>query len=301
MSEDTEGAAPEGSAEGSPPPADAERLSTSPEPSDTEGSGEAEGQEAEAEAPEEIEFDFGGNKIRVPKGAIPEEVAEQLDKFTKGTWSDYTRKSQEVAEARKSLAAEQEVVQRLGTLRGEALTAYAQGLSLRSEIEQLSKVDLSTLWQSNPDQARRVSDTLSQKQAEFQRTVSQVSEYEARASAEEQQHVARLADEGRQKVARAVKGFDEAKLIEYAAKNGVPEDAARTWPLNPPAAIMAWKAMQYDQLQAKAAPAAKPPAPLPAPVKPISGRSAPAQKQPDAMSDAEWLAWRNRELAKRRG
>jgi hypothetical protein len=304
MSEDTEGAAPEGSAEGSPPPADAERPSTSPEPSETEGSGEAEGQETEAEAPEEIEFDFGGNKLRVPKGAIPEEVAEQLDKFTKGTWSDYTRKSQEVAERAKALAAEQEVVQKLGTLRTEALSAYAQGLQLRSEIEQLQKVDLSALWQSNPDQARRVSDTLSQKQADFQRSVSVVSEHEARAAAEEQQHVARLAEDGRQKVARAVKGFDEARLIEYATKQGVPEEAARTWPLNPPAAVMAWKAMMYDQLQAKAAPTAKPAAPPAAPVKPIAGKSAPANtdawmNDPNISGD-EWARRRNAQLARRR-
>lgn len=299
MSEDTEATAPAGSGEGSPPPAEAEREVPSPEPSETEGSGEETQQEGEAEAPEEIEFDFGGNKFRVAKGAIPDEVAEQLDKFTKGTWSDYTRKSQEVAEARKALAAEQEVVQKLGTLRNEALSAYAQGLALRSEIEQLQKVDVASLWQSNPDQARQISDALSAKQAAFQRTVAMVSEHEARAAAEEQQHVARLAEEGRQKVARAVKGFDEAKLIEYATKNGVPEEAARTWPLNPPAAVMAWKAMMFDQMQAKAAPAAKPAAPPAAPVKAIAARPAPTAKDPEKMSDDEWFQWRNSQIARR--
>lgn len=299
MTEDTDAAAPPGSDVDGPAPAEEHAEAPSPAPTDQVEAGE--GEEAEPEAPEEVEFDFGGNKLRVPKGSIPDEIAEQLDRFTKGTWRDYTTKSQEIAEARKAVEAERSVVQKLSDLRGEALTAYSQGLQLRSEIEQLQKVDLASVWQSDPDRARQISDALSAKQAAFQRTVAQVGEYETRATAEEQQHVARLTEEGRSKVLKLAKGFDEAAVVDYAIKTyGISEEQARQWPLNPAGAVMAWKAMQYDRLQAKAVPAAKPPAPPTTPVKAISGRSAPAAKEPDKMSDDEWVRWRNSQLAKRR-
>lgn len=298
--EDNDATAPPGSGEEAHEIVTEQHDAPSPEPSQQEASGEGEEGETEAEAVEEIEFDFGGNKLRVPKGAIPDDVAEQLDKFTKGTWSDYTRKSQEIAEARKAVETERSVVQKLGELRGEGLAAYSDGLRLRAEIQQLQAVNLATLWQSEPDRARQISDALSQKQAEFQAAVNKVSEHEARASAEEQQHVARLAEEGKQKVAKLAKGFDEAKVVDYAVKTyGIPEEQARQWPLNPAGAVMAWKAMQWDALQAKAVPAAKAPPPPAAPVAPVRSRSAPAEKDPDKMSDAEWFEWRNRQLAKR--
>lgn len=302
MSEAIEAIAPEaGNGDGNPPSAEEQPKAPSPETSEQEASGEGAAGDPEAAA-EEIEFDFGGNKLRVPKGAIPEDVAEQLDKFTKGTWSDYTRRSQEVADARKALEAEQSAVRKLGEIRGDALAAYSDGLRLRAEIQQLQSVNLAALWQSEPDRARQISDALAQKQAEFQNAVAKVGEHETRAAAEEQQHVARLAEEGRQKVAKLAKGFDEAKVIAYAtATYGIPEEQARQWPLNPAGAVMAWKAMQWDALQAKAAPAARPPAPPAAPVASIKPRSAPVEKDPDKMSDAEWFAWRNRQLAKRQG
>jgi hypothetical protein len=173
MTEPSDGAAPGGSAEADAVH-NAEEIVSAPDQVDGQ-----EAQSAEPEQPEEIEFDFGGNKLRIPKGTMPDEIAEKLDQFTKGTWSDYTRKSQEVAEQRKVLAAEAEYVARVKTLTDEGQRTFARGLQLREEVEQLAKVDLQALWQSQPDQARRVSDLLSAKQAEFQRVVAKVGEYEA--------------------------------------------------------------------------------------------------------------------------
>lgn len=262
------------------------------------------GQETTTEAPEaaeEIEFDFGGNKLRIPKGTLPDEIAEKLDAFTKGTWSDYTRKSQEVAEQRKALQAEAEYVARVKTLSDEGQRAFARGLQLREEVEQLAKVDLRALWQSNPDQARQVSDLLAQKQADFQRAVSKVSEYESQVTRAEQESTARREQDGREYVSKTVKGWSDthaAEAVAYAVKHGVPEEQARNWARFPREAVWAWKAAQFDKLQAQAKAPPKPAAPPTAPVAAVKGRAAPAAPNPEAMSDDEWLKWRNTQLRK---
>jgi hypothetical protein len=224
---------------------------------------EDQGAEPEAESPEgegegeavveEVEFDFGGNKFKAPKGAIPDNIAAELEKFTKGTWSDYTRKSQEVAEARKSLETRERAVEKLATVNGEVLNIYSRGQGVKAELEQLQRVDLNALWQSNPDQARRVSDELAKKQAEFQNIVSTLNAKEAEASQAQQAEIVRRADEGKQLIERRIKGFTQKvpEVIDYVSKTyGIPKDAAeRDWPLNPATAEMAYKAMLYDRMQ----------------------------------------------------
>lgn len=268
-----------------------------------EGEAEADGEGENTEQPEEIEFDFGGNKLKVPKGAIPEELASKIDQFTKGTWSDYTKKSGEIAEQRKALEAQAQSVQKLGTLRGEALTAYSQGLQLRQELEQLSKVDLNALWQSDPDQARRVSDLFSQKQAQFQQVVGKVNQFEQEISKQEAEATARLMEEGRKKVASAIKDWSpqkEAELKDYAMKHGVSKEDAENWALNPFATIMVEKAMRLDRLEAQAKKASKEPAQA-KPVAAMKPKGAPTKSVVPSDDDSveEWLRKRNAQLARR--
>lgn len=231
---------------------------------------EAEGAE---EAVEDVEFDFGGNKFKVKKGAIPDDIAAELDKFTKGTWSDYTKKSQANAEAAKSLQAREQAVEKMASLNGEMLATYSKGLQVKAEIEQLSQVDLSALWQSNPDQARRVSDRLSQQQAELQRIASDVSQKETAFTQAQQAEQARRAAENEALLERRIKGFAQKvpEIVDYVhSQYGIPkEHAASVWKLDPVTAELAHKAMLYDRMQAKAQKPATPAAATP--VKPLPG------------------------------
>jgi hypothetical protein len=212
--------------------------------------------------PEEIEFDFGGNKFKVPKGSIPDEIADQLDKFTKGTWSDYTRKSQEVAEVRKSVEARAQAVAKLEGINGEVLSAYSKGLQIKAEIEQLRGIDVNALWQSNPDQARRVSDLMAQKSAEFNATVNRVAQLETGLTQAQEAEAARRAQEGEAVLERRIKGFSQKipEIIDYVAQNyGIDKDhAAKVWRQDPATAEMAYKAMMFDRMQL----AGKKPAPV---------------------------------------
>ena len=263
-------------------------------------SGEGEGEQEEAE---EIEFDFGGNKLKVPKDSIPPEVAEQLDKFTKGTWSDYTRKSQEAAERSKSLEAKEQAVERLFNMNGEVLQTFSRGLAVQNELQQLRNIDLNALWQSDRDQARRVSDLISQKQAELQSIANTVGQKEQELTRAQQAELARRMDEGKQATERMQKGFSQKapEVVDYVVKSyGMSKEEAETWPLNPRMAVMAYKAMLFDRMQTNVKPKPAPKVAQADPVRPMKAKgSATASKDPDKMSVDEWMKWRNSQLRKR--
>jgi len=269
------------------------------EPDGEQPEGEAEGDDEEQE-PELREFDFGGNKLSVPKDAIPEEVAKKLDEFTKGTWSDYTKRSQTVAEKEKALEARESAVQKFQTLTDQTLKDYSRGLSLRAELEQLSQINQQELWQSNPDQARQLSDTLSRKQAELNQVISQVARQEHELSQTQQSEIARRRQEGAVLVERQIKGFAEKapEVVDYVVKNfGVKKESAEDWQLNPVAAVMAYESMMYRKMKAEAGKPAKPqPAPA-VPLKPIKGKGGKATldlvKDADKLSPEEWVRRRN--------
>ena len=299
------------------PEAEADDVSEPETPDELEAEAqEDDPQEEDAEAdPEEeeeielIEFDFGGNKMELPKGSVPDELADKIDQFTKGTWSDYTKNKQELVEKGKALEAREGAVQKLESFQGEALEIYSIGLRLRQEIEQLESMNLNEMWQSDPDQARRVSDMLSAKQRDFQASVDAVSEAEAKLETALTEETERRVSEGKALIERQVPGFEAAHLpdvINYAVETlGIePEAAKGDWALDPAITLAVHKAMLFDRMQAKA----KEAKPKPAPAKPVKakaksgntrGPSLDLNTDADKMSAAEWARRRNQQLAKR--
>lgn len=243
---------------------------------DPEGDDASESEGEEGNESEEIELNFGGEKFSVPKGASVEEIMPKLSEFAHNLEAGYTKKFQDVAETRKSVEAEKAAVKRVQELQGDALTKFSSGLQLQREIAQLQQVDVSALWQSNPDQARQVSDTLAKKQAELQNTVAEVSRAEAGASRAQTEETARRFEEGKQMIERKVPGFtkDLPAVIEYAAKTlGVDAKAAEAeWALNPPMALAVHKAMLFDRMQAQAKQSSKPAPKTAKPIGKATGR-----------------------------
>lgn len=262
-----------------------------PEPEDDETEAEAETEdEAEAEdEPEDgeedfIEFDFGGNKLKVKAGDLPAELAETVDKFSKDIWADYTRKSQDNAETAKTLKARDEALGKIQGLSAEALDTFSRGKGIKSEIEQLSQIDMQALWQSDPDQARQVSDRLSAKQAELQSIITAVDQYERQIDQNRQAELERISHEGKQLLDRKYKGFSSEiapKIEAYAVKSGIPEHEAKTWSQSPIVAIFAYKAMLYDQMQAAGKPKVAPKIAKPVRSMPNKGGNRNAMNQND--------------------
>lgn len=271
--------------------AEAEEVEAQPEgeDDDAEVSEDAEDEEPEIE---EIEFNFNGEKLRVPKGSIPEDLAAKVDEFVRGAESNTTRKFQELAEKSKAVEAREQAAEKLLSLNNDTLETYSKGLQVRQEIEQLSQVDLNALWQSNPDEARRVSDRISQKQAEFQSIISDVSQKEAQLTQAQQAEIARRKEEGEAVLEKQMKGFKAEKLpavIKYATETlGIDAKSAEAdWALNPAMTLAVHKAMLYDQMQTTARKAN----PKPTPAKPVKpqkgGTGAQAPKDVTRMSEAD--------------
>ena len=216
---------------------------------ETEGEEEAE----ESDDAELIEFNFGGNKLEVPKGSLPEELEAKVQEFANNTWSDYTKGKQAIADEAKQIASDREAVAKLTTLNGEALQTYSHGLQLRQEIEQLSQVDLQFEWQSNPDRARQISDTLANKQAEFQNIIGLVGQQEQALDAAQQEDLVRRSDAGKQMLDRRIKDFsteNAPEVVKYAVEKGMSKEQAEQWQMNPLVTEMAYKSMLYDRMQA---------------------------------------------------
>lgn len=259
-----------------------------PEEEAEEGDEES-GEETEGDEPEEFEeVNFGGDKFTFKKGEIPEELANRLKEFTSGTWSEYTKKSQAVAEQAKAIEARASAIEKLESLQGTALETYSQGLKIKAELSQLQQIDVNALWQSNPDQARRVSDAISQKQRELQQVAQKVAQQEQEFATTREAEMSRMVEEGKKKVTAAIRTFetDAPAVIDYAVKHyGVSPDEAKNWPANPVAAQMAWKAWKFDQMQAKAATASrKPVAAKPVQSKAKGGGKTTATRDPAKMT-----------------
>ena len=272
---------------------------------------DSDGEDDAEQEPEYDEYDFGGNKLKLPKGSVPDELREQVEKFSKGTWADYTRKSQEVAEARKAVEARESVVTKLAGLSDDLLDTFTYGKQVKAELAQLDRFDLNALWQSDPDQARRISDLKASKQAEFHSVVAQVAQKEQALGQTQAEETARRAEEGKAFINRQVKDFETKhlpELIDYAVKNlGISKEAAASdWALSPAITLAVHKAAMYDKLQAKAATAARPQPNAPAvPMTPVKGNGGTASKHLDLNRDAakisadEWMRRRNAEIRKR--
>lgn len=267
-----------------------------PEPTETEETeegepetDEAEEAEAEPEQPEEIELDFGGNKVKFLKDAPVEQAAEALQSYAKEIEAGATKKFQEAAEQRKQVEADRAVVDKLSALNGQVLEKYSSGLNIRQELQRLQQIDVSALWQSNPDQARQVSDTINAKTAQLAQIVNEVNQAEAEMEDAKAQEMARVAEAGKVEIEKRIPDF-QAKLpeiIDYAVSRGISqEEAEAAWSLNPYATEMTYKAMMYDRMQA--AQSAKPTPPKQAkPLKPVAGAGAKAGKTPGEMTPGE--------------
>lgn len=260
---------------------------------ETEESDETEGENEDE--PEPVVLKYRGKTLEVPPGTAPEVVAE-IQKFASDVEADSTRKYQEVAESRKALEARQQQIEKLASLNDAQQDLYARGKTLQSEIARIQAVDMNALWQSNPDEARRVSDRLSQYQAQFQQTVNELSQTEAQFNQAREAQVSQQREAGRAVIEKVVPDFNPEPVIDYVVKAYADigqdlsvEEARANWSINPGYALIARKAMLYDQQQEKAKTIGKKPAPAPvkAPVTAPKGRGAAKSSAPDLSDPAQ--------------
>ncbi len=262
---------------------------------------------SDEDVPEYREYDFGGKKFQVNKDALSDEQAEQFESYGKGLQSDYTKKTQELAEQRKHIEAREQSAEKLLSLQGDTLDIYSKGLAIRQELAQLNEIDLNQLWQSNPDQARQISDAISQKTKEFNATVQQVSAKEGEMAQTKQADRQAKEIEGEKTLNARIPQFTEkvGEVIDYFCKTyGADKKATEAgWRSDPVVTELAYKAMMFDKMKANVKKGSKVNPATATESKPVKGKGGrhKSNTPTDKDSAKEWLAKRNAQIRKRTG
>lgn len=267
--------------------------------------------EEDDDTEEELEFNFGGNKLLVPKGKVPKELAEKMQEYGNGLQTSYTKKFTALSEQHKIMEGREAANQKLTSMNNETLNEYAKGLTLKTEIAELEKIDLDPYLRSEDQrdhlEAQRIQNAIQQKTKQFQTHLANVTHLGQQANTVERQENERRYVEGVQLIDAKIPDFStkHAKdVVAYAVSKGVPEAHAQTWPLNPFAAETTYKAMMWDRAQAKGrkgiqkATTNKVTPVIPVGVK-KKGKSGGARKDPGKMSSVEYQSWYQKKYGKR--
>lgn len=239
-----------------------DRLDDTPPEEDEEN--EAEVEEPEKDKPEtEEEFtevEFEGKQYKLP--------AELKDALLRQ--SDYTRKTQEVAEQRKEVEHVKEHLGLQAKLQQQFIGHYAQLQSLDNQLAQMQKVDWNALVDSDPVQAMKL-DRQYREMQEYRNTVK--SDLETQQQQALQQHQAWVAEQtakGREQLVKDLPGWgaELANQIRTTGKEYGFDESELAGVTDPRMVKVLHDAMKYRMLQshkpevdkkvAKASPILKP-------------------------------------------
>ena len=278
-------------------PIDLDAQAEQPVAEDDQQEAEGEAQEQEGDNPEEpepevIDFEVDGKALKVPKELEPYLLRH----------ADYTKKTQEVAELRRTAEAKQAEAEQNLSMSNEVIEARAYKLNVEQQLAQYQNVDWAQLEAEDPlganshwrqfqqlkDAYGNVSSFLDQKQNEWTAQTAQATD--------------KRLQETRDFAQKEIPGWSpemDAKITEFATGDlGFTTDMLKQ-AYNPQVyktLFYAWLGHQAAQKQA-----APKPAPQVQPLRKVSSTgSAPIQKNPEDMSMDEYAAYRKAQLSKGR-
>jgi hypothetical protein len=247
----------------------------------------------DADAPEElepeyVEIEYDGNTYNVPP-ELKDAVMRQ---------SDYTQKTQHVAKEREALENHVREFQQAAQIHQQNMQGHAQLAAIRNELNRYSQVDWQSYSEAEPENAQKDFMAYTQLRDADRNLSTQLQQQEAQALQQQQSLIARQLEQSRAQLARDIPGWSdgvEQKLIDYAVQHGAPKRAVQEAIAQPYQIQLLYKAYQYDQSMKKAA---QQPKQAVTPTKRVRGKSQPS-KDPDKMSTADWLEWRNKQIRSR--
>jgi len=260
-----------------------------PEESDGEGP-EEEAEEVAEETPEEFEeIEHQGQVKKLTKAELKELAQKGFD---------YTQKTQEVAQQRRALEAQQQAFVQQATLQAQVMEQYGTVKGLEAQLQQYQSVLTDELAQADPVRYMQLDRQARQLQSQHQNAVQQMNGAWSQADAIRAEQRQQALYEASQKLMEILPewrnperaGKEQAKVRDFLSRTGYsPEEIGMA--SDPRAIAVALKAMKYDELVAQKGTAAKKVQNLPKPVKPGAAVS---KEQRKAGSDAEY----KRELAR---
>lgn len=254
---------------------------------DSEGAETEEGQEPEEDA-EDVEFE--GKQYKLPK-TLKEALLRQ---------SDYTRKTQEVAEQRRMIEAQAQEFQQRVQIQQQTLQDHAHLMTLDSQLQQLEQLDWNRVIDEDPVQAMKLQQQYNSLKGMREQVTTRINQIAQQQFVQQQQSTAKLIESGSQQLAKEIAGWSPElakSLKSYGVEKGGFSAEEMSSVLDPRQVKVLHKAYLYDQLMSKQQ--AKPKTEPAKPVTTIKAQKAQAAKDPDKMSTAEWVKWREAQIRKK--
>jgi hypothetical protein len=230
------------------------KLVPEAEPNAQEEGDDAPESDAEGDSPVTVEID--GKTVELTKAQIAEAYKAGLRQ------ADYTKKTQEIAEQRKTAEAETAKAR-------EERTRYADGLQkaaslLEAQLQEQQQIDWQKLLESDPVEYLKQQHLAQARQAQLQQTYQQKQQLDAQAQAEHQAALKVHVENQRSELIAKIPAWkDEAamkagatELREYLKTQGLSEQEIYSV-TDHRAIVQSYKAMKYDQMMSKASAAAK--------------------------------------------
>jgi hypothetical protein len=237
---------------------------------------------------EEVEHE--GQKYRVPKALKPALMMQ----------SDYTKKTQEVAETRKALEAREQSLKQQAETQQRHIVEVAKLVNVSEQLEEYQKIDWDGLNETDPVRAQQLWINRSRLIEAQQALAGNLQQREQESHQERQRERAKRIDEGRAYVAANIKDWSQEfadKLTVIGREMGYSEDELQAPDIR--TLKLLHRAYLGDQiLKKQRVTQPKQPTTQAKPVTQVSG-NAPAKKSPSQMSDKEFAAWRRKQISQR--
>jgi hypothetical protein len=242
---------------------------------------------------EDEEIDYEGEKYRVPP--------KLKDAFLR--MSDYTQKTQEVAETRKAIEGERAAFEQERNLAAQSyqrqqanLQAYASLSALDGKLEQLGSVNWQAWSDQDPVEAQKAFFEYNQSKDQRAQLANYIHTQEQQAQQEQARTVMQMAERGKEVLAKEIPNWspDTAKALRGTGAELGFNDAELSSIVDPRQV----KVLYYAKIGLEAlnkAKASKPSVVEAKPVKTIRAGVSGSHANPDDMSVDDWLKWRNKQ------
>jgi len=251
--------------------------------------------EEEAGEPEEgsqfVSVEYDGQEYEVPP-QLKDALLRQ---------SDYTQKTQSLAEQRKSVEAQAAALQQQTELQQQTIEDVAAVKAIDQQIEQYNALNWDELYNQDVGQASALDRQKRELESQRQNTINRLNENQAKTLANQRAEHARIVEEGQKVLKKEIDNWTPElaqTIAAYGVSQGLNEQAVASI-TDPVHVKLIDKARRYDELVAKQK-AATPKAEPPKSAVKVKGKRASATKDPDKMSIEDWTKMRNKQVEKRR-
>lgn len=268
------------------------------------------GEEVAPQVPELSDADYelnflGSHRFQLPR-ETPTEIVRQLQELNGNLNKNWSQRNMKLAEERRAILSERDQVQQQIAAERANLKDLARVEALQDQIKAYDEVNWPAWIDQDPSSAQKALAQYNALKAQYSNARETLETKQRDFEAKQQAQAVDWLSRAEQRISASVPGWTPEKgqtLAKFAAESylntGSPVDQYAMQALNwhPGLIEMLHDAFAYRESLKRAT--AAPVAAKPQPVSKVGG-VAPVAKDPNQMSDDEWIKWRNQDLANKR-